>query len=130
MKEDERFLQLNRHAVGVGDEVRGQVTTVETQPLDELEGGFQTTSFFNRDDPIFADFFHGVSEDLPNRCVPVGGNHCDLFHTGVVGYWHRSRHAFKGTHSNPDCLVDAALELHCGDAGGEELNAFTNDSAS
>src|SRR2546430_960127 len=46
-------VQDDFQALGIGDEVRRDIATIELHPLDDFEGRLGGVAFFNRDDAIF-----------------------------------------------------------------------------
>jgi len=74
VNEDVGLLELDFHCLGVGDEVGREVAFVELHAFDHFEGGFDGLSFFNGDGAVFADFVHGLGDDVADGLVPVGGN--------------------------------------------------------
>ena len=59
-----------------GDEVRAEVTLVELHAFDEFNGGVEAFAFFDGDDAVFADLFHGVGDHLADLGVLVGRGWC------------------------------------------------------
>src|SRR5271157_4301961 len=118
--EDERVLQNDFHALGIGHEVRRQVATVELHAFDDLELGLHRLGFFHGDHAVFADLLHGLGNDAADGLVVVGrdganlGDHLarnllrELVESGVLAIAvlvHGSAHGSDG-------LVDAALQRH------------------
>ncbi len=112
------------HALGVGDEVGGEIAAVELHALDNLEGGVETLGLFNRDHAVFADLLHGLADDVADFRVGVGGDGADMG-DGVAldGLGQR----VDGLDGLGGGLVDAALELHGVGAGGDVLDALAVD---
>ena len=77
-EEDQRVLELDLGALGVGDEVRGDVTAVELHSFGDLKLVLDGLALLDGDDTLLADLLHGVGEELANVCVAVGGDGGDL----------------------------------------------------
>lgn len=77
-EEDQRVLELDLGALGVGDEVGGDVATVELHALGDLELVLDGLALLDCDDTLLADLLHGVGEELANVCVAVGRDSGDL----------------------------------------------------
>ena len=96
------------HALGIGHEIRRQVTLVELHALDHVERGFDGLGLFDRDGAVLADLVHRVGDDLADVGVPVGrdgGNLRDF--RAVADLLGNAGEFFDQDH---DGLVDAALE--------------------
>ena len=72
-----RVLNDGLHAVGVGDEVGGDVALVQLHPLDILGLEVDAAALLDGDDPIAADPLHHVGDQLANLGVG-GGDGRDL----------------------------------------------------
>ncbi|MPM47325.1 hypothetical protein SDC9_94034 [bioreactor metagenome] len=72
------------HLVGIGDEVRRNVTAVELHTFHVFLLEFQTFGFFNGDDAVFANLVHDLSDQLTDGGVLGGGsgNIGDIFASG------------------------------------------------
>src|SRR5271157_4150445 len=118
--EDQRVLQNDFHALGIGDEVRREIAAVELHAFDDLELGLHRLGFFNGDHAVLADLLHGLGNDAANGLVVVGrdganlGDHLArnllrvLVESGALAVTvlvNRSAHGSDG-------LVDAALQRH------------------
>ena len=98
------------HALGVGDEVGGEVAAVEAHAFHQLQGGLQALGLLDRDDAFLADLVHGVGEDVADGLVVVGG---DGAHLGDLGAVARGLgQALQAGHDLCHRLVDAALHRH------------------
>src|SRR3546814_13415390 len=64
MQEDVGILQVARHLLGVGDEVRREVAAVELHALDDVELGLQALRLLDRDDALVADFLRRLGDHL------------------------------------------------------------------
>ena len=77
-EEDQRLLELDLGALGVGDEVGGDVSTVELHSLGNLELVLNGLALLDGDDTLLADLLHGVGEELADVSVAVGGDSGNL----------------------------------------------------
>src|ERR1017187_369536 len=123
------------HALGIGDEVRGQVAAIELHAFDDFQLGFHRLSFFHGDHAVFADFLHGFGNDLSDGLIIVGGDGADL-RDHVAGDLLRQlvksaaaavaivvlRPANRGNR-----LLDATLQGHWIGSGSNGLDAFAID---
>ena len=73
-----RILEDRLHAVGVGDEVRGEISAIELHALDDLERGLGRLGFLDRDDAVAADLFHGIGDQLADGGIVMRGDGRDL----------------------------------------------------
>ena len=76
--QDDRVLEHDLHPVGVGDEVRRKIATVELHPLDHLELGLEGAGLFDGDDAVLADLVHRFGDDPADGLVVVRGDLADL----------------------------------------------------
>src|SRR5262249_51833078 len=79
--QDIRVFHFDLHLVGVGNEVRRDVAAVELHTFDYLEFGLERLRLFDGDNPLVADFLHGVGNKAADLGVAVGRdrtNLCDL----------------------------------------------------
>ncbi|EEQ36496.1 heat shock protein 60, mitochondrial precursor [Clavispora lusitaniae ATCC 42720] len=71
---DQWVLKLHLAVLGVGDEVRRDVTTVKLHTFGDFQLVFQSLSFLNGDDTFLSDLLHGGGQQLTNVSITVGGN--------------------------------------------------------
>ena len=76
--QDDRVLEHDFHALGIGHEVGREVAAVELHALDDVERGLERLGFLDRDDAVLADLLHRFGDDLADRRVAVGGDRADL----------------------------------------------------
>ena len=76
--QDDRVLEHDFHALGVGHEVGRQVAAVELHALDDVERRLHALGFFDRDHAVLADLVHRVGDDLADRLVVVRRDGADL----------------------------------------------------
>src|SRR5690606_31694686 len=123
--QDERIFQYGNLLVGVVDEVGRQIAAIELHAFHDVEFVFERLAVFNGDHAFLANLVHGVSNDLADGLVAVGGDGTDLsdFLAGGAGLGQ----LLQLFNSNSYRLVDTALEVHRVDASGNVLQAFFND---
>ena len=71
--QDDRILEHDFHALGIGHEVRRQIAAIELHAFDDIERGLERLAFFDRDDAVLADLVHRFRDDLADRrrrCSP------------------------------------------------------------
>src|SRR3990167_6529951 len=124
-QQDQRGFQLGDHGVGLVDEVRRQVATVELHAFDDRQFVFQTRTFLDCDHAFFTDFFHGFGNDVADGAVGVGGDGADLGDRLAVGA--RLGQVLQLGDDGDGGLVDAALEVHRVHAGSNGLQTFADD---
>ena len=73
VQQDVRLLELDRHLLGVGDEVRREVAPVELHALDHLELGGQALGFLDRDHAFLADLLHRLGDHLADAGIAEPG---------------------------------------------------------
>src|SRR6267154_601393 len=122
--EDANVLEDAFHALGVGDEVGGEVAAVELHAFDDFEGGLHRLGFLDGDDAILADLLHGFGDDAADLLVIVGGNRADLSDHVALDVLVELLDLFDGDF---DGSLDAALESGRAGAGGDSLDALAED---
>jgi hypothetical protein len=78
MDQDVSVLEESFHVLRIGHEVRRQITPIELHTLNHFKCGFYPFCLFDGDGAVFANFIHGVGNDLADRGIPVGRYGCDL----------------------------------------------------
>src|SRR5690606_12348113 len=121
----QRILEHRLHPLGVGDEVRRQVATVELHALDRLERGLETLGLLDRDDAVLPDLLHGVRDQVADLRVVVRRDRADL--RDLLLALGRRRDLLQLLDDLLDRLVDAALERHRVGAGGDVLETLAED---
>src|SRR5690606_35557831 len=76
--QDERIFQYGNLLVGVVDEVGRQIAEIELHAFHDVEFVFERLAVFNGDHAFLANLVHGVSNDLADGLVAVGGDGTDL----------------------------------------------------
>ena len=133
--EDERVIQGGFHALGVGHEVRREVTTVKLHAFHNFQAGFHGAGLFHGDHAVFADFLHGFGNDAANGFVVVGGNGANLGnHVAADGLGQAVQEALAAlaifahdAANGVNRALNAALQGHRIRAGGNRLHAVTID---
>src|SRR5712671_178605 len=123
--EDADVLEDALHALGVGDEVGGEVAAVELHAFDYFEGGLHRLGFLDGDDAILADLLHGFGDDAADLLVIVGGDGANLGNHVALDVLVKLLDFRNGDF---DGLFNAALESGGAGAGGDSLNALAEDS--
>ncbi len=124
VNQDDRILEHDFHALGIGHEVRRQIAAVELHAFDDIERGLERLGFFDGDDAVLADLVHRFRDDLADGGVAVRRDRADLGHH-VAG--HGPGHLLDLFDDDLDGLLDAALELHRVGAGHDVPGAFAID---
>ncbi len=123
--EDVGVLEFGDHLLGVGDEIGREIAAVELHAFDDVEFGVEALGLFDRDDALIADLLHRRRDHLADRFVAIGGNRADLGDLVVRG--DLLRIGLEIGDDGADGEVDAALQIHRVEAGGDRLGAFAYD---
>ncbi len=128
MDEHQRILEHRFHLLRIGDEVGREVAAVELHPVDGLEIRLEPLRFLDRDHAILADLLHRLGDQIADLLIVV----CrDGTHLGnLLAPSGRNGDRLELLDDGGDGLVDAALERHRIDAGGDVLEALTEDRLS
>ena len=126
--EDVGVLHLRSHLVGIGDEVGGDVATVELHALDHVEFGFERLCFLDRNHALVADLLHRVGEELADFGVAIGRNGANLgdFFVGRD----LLRVFLQVLNDGRDGKINAALQIHRVHAGGDRFGALPHNRVS
>src|SRR4051794_35728216 len=121
--QDVRVVEDGLHPLGVGHEVRRDVTLVEAHALGELELEAEGVALLDGDDAFLADLVHRLGDDLADRGVPGGdgGGGGDL----LLGL-HVLGQLLQRLGDAGDGGLDAPLEGHRVRAGGHVAQALTD----
>ena len=119
---DERLIEDYFHLFRVGHEIRGKIAAIKLHALDDLQGGLHAFSFFDGDHPFFADFFHGLGDQIADHRIVVGRDGADLgdFLFVFGGF----AQTFERFHGSDDPRVNSPLDGHRVAAGGHKLLPF------
>ena len=123
--EDVRVVEHDLHALAVRHEVRRQVAAVELHTLDDVELGGHRLGLLDGDHAFLADLLHRLGDHLADLGVAVRADRADL--RDVFLALGRGRHRLDLLDDRRDRGVDAALEVHRVQAGGDELRALVVD---
>src|SRR5262245_55758174 len=123
--EDVGVLEHGLHAIGVGDEVRGQIAAVELHALDHVELRLEALGLLDRDDALLAHLLHGLGDHLADGPVAVGRHGADL--GDLVLALRRLRLLLELFHDRRHGPVDAPLEVHRVVPRGDHLGALGED---
>ena len=122
--EDEHILEHRLHPLGVGDQVRREVASVELHPFGVLGLEAHGLALLDGDDAVLADLVHHVGDHLADLGVSgADGRHGRDVRVGLD----RSRLAREVGHDGLDALLQAALDEHRIGAGGDVLEALGHD---
>ncbi|KAH3668564.1 hypothetical protein OGAPHI_002318 [Ogataea philodendri] len=77
-KQQEWVFKFNLSALCLGNEVRRDVTSVESHTLGNLKLIFESLTFLDGDNTLLSDFLHGRSQELTNVSITIGGNSGNL----------------------------------------------------
>src|SRR6266487_2993520 len=125
--EDADVFEHAFHALGIGDEIGGEVAAVELHAFHDFEGRLHRLGFLDGDDAIFPDLLHGLGDNAADLFVVVGGNGADLRDHFALDVLVELLDLFDG---HFDSALDAALESGRAGAGGDSLHAFAEDGLS
>ena len=118
-------LELDAHLVGVGNEIGGNIATVELHALDHFKLGLERLRLFDGDHAVIADLLHGLGDHGADLAVAIGGDGADLRDL-LAGGDLLGLGAQLGEHGGYG-HVDAALQIHRVGAGRDRLCAFLDD---
>src|SRR3954454_7357526 len=125
--EDVGILEDRLHALGVRDHVRRQVALVELHALRELELEAKGLALLDVHDAVLADLLDRVSDDVADLAV-AGRDGRDA--RDVLLARDRLRVGLQVLDDGLDGRLDAALQPHRVRAGGDVLQALTDDRLS
>src|SRR5579862_8969724 len=135
--QDVGVLDGDFHALGIGDEVGREISTIKLHSLDNFELSLESLRLFNGDDAVFADLLHRFGNDLADGLVVVGGDGTDLRDHAVIVDGLRQLVEFaidaiaffvELAGDDLNGLLDAALQGHWIGTGSDGLDAFAEDS--
>src|SRR5215468_11196734 len=78
VQQDEGVLKLGHHLLGIGDEVRREITAVELHAFDDLDFGVERLGFLHGDHAFVADLLHRLGDHLADLGVAVRRERADL----------------------------------------------------
>ncbi len=85
LDQDEGLFHFAGHTLGIGNEVRREVTTVELHTFDDVEGSVQAFGFFNSDDASLPTLFMASAMMLPM----VASLLAEMVPTWAISFWSR-----------------------------------------
>ena len=121
--EDVAVLDDGLHALGVGDEVGREVALVELHALGEVELERGAVGLLDGDDAVLADLVERLGDELADRAV-LRGDGRDVGDLVLAG--HVAGDLEQAVADGLDGRVDAALEVHRGATGGDDLEALAD----
>ncbi len=125
MDQDIRIIQIDLHALGVGHEVRREISLIELHPLDHVQSCLDAFRLLHRDGPILTDLVHGLSDDITDFTVPVGRHGGDLGDLVAVG--NLLRNFGQTTHDSLRSLHDPPLQADGISSGSHVAQTFLVD---
>ena len=125
MQQNQRVFQLSRHFIGIGDEVRRQITAVKLHAFHNVQFAVQAFGFLNRDDAFIADLIHRFGNHGANLGFAIGRDCADLGNL-IIGF------DFFGTlfniaQSRRSRLFNTTFQIHRVHAGGNRFMAFADN---
>ncbi|KAK1251115.1 hypothetical protein MKX07_005670 [Trichoderma sp. CBMAI-0711] len=126
-EQDQGVLKLNLGGLGVGDEVGGDVSAVESHTLGHLELVLQRLALLDGDDTLLADLLHGVGNQLADVVVAVGTDSGDL--RNLLAGGDVAGVLLQVVDDGVDGSLDASAQVHGVAAGGNVLDGLGEDGA-
>ena len=123
--EDIGVLELNRHLLGIGDEVGREIAAIELHALDDIELRLGALGLLDGDDALIADLLHRLGNHLADCGVAIGGDGADL--GDFLGGLNLLGARLDVLHDGENGEIDAALEVHRVHAGGNRFGALADD---
>ena len=103
--------ELDRHFLGVGDEVGREIAAIELHAFDDIELELEALGLFDGDHAFLADLVHRLGDFFAHNSVAIGGDAADL--SDLIAC---PRRAWNGDLMILDDLddgeIDAALQVH------------------
>ena len=125
--QDIRLVHLHLHRLGVGDEIRADISAVKLHTLYHIDRGVHTFCLADSDDAVFRNFTHRVSNQFADLRVVVGRNSSYLFDlVEVVTDYHSV--LLDLLYDSSDSFVDTAFEVEWVSSCGNVLQTHANDS--
>ncbi len=125
MDENVGVFELGDHLLGIGDEIGREIAAVELHAFDDVELGLEALCLLDRDDALVADLLHRRRDHFADRLVAIGRNRADLGDLVVRCDLFRIR--LEIGDDGVDGEIDAALQIHRIETGGNRLGAFPDD---
>ena len=107
---DVGILHLALHLLGIGDEIGGEIATIELHTFHGLEYSVATLGILNGNDAVDADGTHTVGNEFTYFWVVVGGDSSHLLNLGIVVADFFAL-GLDVLHDSTDGEVDAALDV-------------------
>ena len=71
MNQDDRILEYDFHAFGVGHEVGRKVAAIELHAFHNVQRCLEGFGLFHRNDAVLANFLHRVGDDCADFLIAV-----------------------------------------------------------
>ncbi len=126
VNQDVRLVHLDLHGLGVGNEIRTDISAVELHTLYHVYGRVHTFCLADGDNAVFADFAHSVGNQLTDGRVVVGGDGSHLFNLVKVVAYHFTL-LLDVSHNRANGFVHTAFEVHRVCPCGNVLQTYTDD---
>ncbi len=78
VQQDVGGLELGRHLLGVGHEIRAEIAAVELHAFDDVELGLEALRLLDRDDALVADLLHRLGDHLADLAIAIRRDDTDL----------------------------------------------------
>ena len=124
--QDVRILVDGFHFLGVGDEVRRDVATVELHTFDDVDVGVDAFGVLNGDHAFLLHLAHSLGDEATDGAVVVGRNGGHLLDLLIVAV-DLHRHLLQRSDHCGNSLVDTTLQVERVGAGGDVLQTRGDD---
>ena len=125
MQQNQRIFQLSRHFIGIGDEVRRQITAIKLHAFNHVQFAFKAFGFFHRNHAFIADLIHRFGNHRTNFGFAIGRDCADL-RNFLIGF-HFFRALFNIGQCRSGSLVDTAFQIHRVHSGGNRFVTFADN---
>ena len=119
------IVEFGDHLLGVGDEIGREIAAIELHAFDDVGLGLEALGLFDRDHAFIADLLHRLGDFFADEAVAIGRDRADLGDLVVRG--DLLRVLLEIGDDGLDGEIDAALQIHRVEAGGDGLRAFAGD---
>ena len=127
-EEDEGVLELGLRGLGVGGEVRRDVTAVPLDTLDVLNFGLESLTILSGDRGLVAELLEDSGKNTTDVLVTVGRNGGNVLN--LLGSLHGGGHGLELLDDGVNGELNTTAEVHGVHASGNRLASLLEDSAS
>ena len=85
MDQDQGVLHISLHGILIINEVRGEITAIKLHTFDHFQFVLEAFAFFDGDDAFLTNLFHGLGNNIANRCIGISGYSAYLGDFFMVG---------------------------------------------